>query len=403
MSLWLLCTLAALWCLVIYHHAVYPIIMLRLQQQTHAREQSQEKQQKQETVLNNVSKHRTLTILVPAYNEAEVIADKIRNVASLDYPGDKLKLIIACDGCQDNTAALARQAAKERENRQLNVKVLEFKQNHGKVALLNQLIPQIDTELIALSDASALISHDALQIANRHFYHRSVGVVAATYKLLNPGSEGEQKYWDYQVSIKRGEASIGSPIGVHGALYFFRKALFQPLPQDTINDDFILPMQIISKGYQGLYDCNLIALELEQASLGMDQQRRKRIAAGNIQQLLRLPQLLSPRLGGTAFSFLSGKALRALMPLILLLQLSICLYLAAYSETFLILSLLQLAGIFLARLSLLLPEKNLPNHKLLKPMKLAFYLINGYYSSLIGTLRYLLGLDRGHWQSVTKS
>ncbi len=404
MNTLLLTLFVLLWGLIVYHHVIFPLIMTRLQKRS-----AQSPYKSSDKSLAPVSPEtlRSVCILVPAYNEADVIADKIRNVASLDYPVDKLELIIACDGCTDETAALARLATAERENRHLNVRVLSFSKNSGKVATLNYLIPQIDADIIALSDASALISMDALQIANRHFDQTDVGVVAATYRLLNPGSDGEQKYWDYQVSIKQGEAAIGSPVGVHGALYFFRKALFTPLAADTINDDFILPMQIVSEGYRAVYDCNLIGLELEQASLDMDQKRRIRIAAGNFQQMIRLPGLWSPKLGGTAFSFISGKALRALMPLILLAQLIICLLLALSYDSFALFSLLQVFGISLARLSLLLPDDALDRPPVLravsKPLKLVFYLINGYYSCLIGTFRYLLKLDRGHWQSVSKS
>ena len=396
MSLGLLSLLALLWALIVYHHVIYPLLMRRFS--AIAKPLAHKAQAEPTSALT--SSLKSIAILVPAYNEADFIADKIRNVASLDYPAEKLELIIACDGCQDDTAAIARKTAREWLNASLNVRVIEYPQNRGKVALLNQLIPEIKADIVALSDASALISQDALHLANQHFLQPPVGVVAATYKILNPGSEGERQYWDYQIQIKRGEAAIGSPIGVHGALYFFRQALFKPLPADTINDDFILPMQIVSQGYRSIYDSTLIALELEVASLNMDQKRRLRIAAGNFQQLIRMPQLCSPKLGGTAFSFVSGKALRALMPFILLLQFLLCLLLGFDSIALLTLAALQLSAFFSARLSLLIPEHAWPKHRILKPLKLIFYLVNGYWSSLIGTLRYLAGWDRSPWRSV---
>jgi cellulose synthase/poly-beta-1,6-N-acetylglucosamine synthase-like glycosyltransferase len=343
---------------------------------------------------------KSITILVPAYNEADVIADKIRNVAALDYPADRLKLIIACDGCKDDTAAIARAVAQEPENCELNIEILDFEKNQGKVAILNHVIKQLDTDIVALSDASALISMDGLQIANQHFSNADVAVVAATYRLLNPGSAGENAYWKYQIEVKQGEAAMGSPIGVHGALYFFSRPLFKALKPDTINDDFILPMQMVAAGYAAVYDANIIALELEHADLGMDQRRRVRIAAGNMQQLLRLPALLSPRQRGTAFAFLSGKALRTLMPFIILAQLLLCAILAHESVYFLFLFLAEVSAITLARLSLFLPEKLLSKSRFTRPINLIFYLINGYFSSLIGITRYLLGLERGCWKPV---
>ncbi|EAR62010.1 glycosyltransferase family 2 protein [Neptuniibacter caesariensis] len=390
MSLLLHSFVAILWCLVIYHHLIYPIIMLRLSADTGNQTES----------LKTGNEYRTITVLVPAYNEAEYIAAKIRNVASLNYPANKIKLVIACDGCTDNTAQLARKTAQEWQNSDLDMKVIEFKNNHGKIAILNALIPEIQSEIVALSDASALISNDALLIANQHFKAPRLGIVAATYKLLNPGSEGEEKYWNYQINIKRGEAAIGSPIGVHGALYLFRKSLFETLPSDTINDDFILPMKIVSQGYKAIYDCNLVALELESATLSMDHKRRVRIASGNFQQLIRMPELCSPALGGTAFSYISGKALRSLMPFILVAQYLICNWLALDSDIFLAISALQLSAFIMARLSLFLPEHYLQDQRLLKPFSLIFYLLNGYWSGLIGSLRYLLRLDRNPWKSI---
>lgn len=381
---------AFLWVLIIYHHVLYPLIMRQIRVNE----------------ANNVEKasnnFKEITILIPAYNEADVIADKVRNIATLDYPLEKLNVIIACDGCKDNTARVARAAATEWQNRDVNLRIIEFRKNHGKVAILNHLIPQICSEIIALSDASALIAIDALKIANAHFCNQKVGVVAATYALLNPGSEGEKKYWDYQINIKRGEAALGCPIGVHGALYFFKRSLFHTMPADTINDDFILPMDIVSRGYKAIYDTNLVALELEQASTTMDKNRRVRIASGNLQQVMRLPGLLSPSLRGTAWSYLSGKVLRAFMPSILLFQLLIASYLAFNSVVWLSFFATQLLTIIAAIGSLYLPNGTLPDKKLLKPLSMGFYLINGYISGLIGTFRYLFRLDKHHWRSVSK-
>lgn len=403
MSIELLYLLAFLWGLIIYHHLLYPIILMKILK-------GQSNKDTSVTPSDNVQKGLTahksadylsICVLVPAFNEEDVIADKIRNVASLDYPSHKLQLIIACDGCNDRSAVIARQTAQEIENSALSIKIIEFAENRGKVAVLNTLIPNINSDIIALSDASALISIDGMLIANQHFKKPLVGVVAATYQLLNPGSHGELKYWQYQIDVKKGEAAIGSPIGVHGALYFFRKVLFTPLPPQIINDDFVLPMKIIAQGYKGVYASDLIALELEQASLDMDHKRRIRIAAGNFQQLLHLPELLLPKHGGTAFSFLSGKALRAIMPLILVAQLVVCLYLAKESELFLLISAMQIGGILLSRLSLIIPNTSFKNLKIIKPFMLAFYLVNGYFSGLIGILRYLTGLERGCWKSVS--
>ena len=375
----------SIWGLVIYHHLIYPLIL------KHSIRRARQRTPEIPTQYN----WPAMTLLIPAYNEADVIADKIRNIAMLDYPADRLHLVIACDGCSDDTAHIVRQTLREPEIQYLQAELLEFHENRGKTALLNAIIPTLNSELIGLSDASALISMDGLKLAAMHLSRPEVGVVAATYRILNPGSQGEARYWRYQVDVKRGEGALGSPIGVHGALYFIRKGLFSPLDADVINDDFILPMQVVSQGYRAVYEESLISLELEQASMTQDQNRRKRIAAGNIQQLLRLPGLLSPRLGGTAFAFASGKGLRAVMPLLLLLQLIACLLMSGGSEAALLFALLQIVTIVLARIRASLEQVQLPS-----AIDTLCYLVDGYSSSLIGVLRYLLGLEKGRWQRV---
>ena len=388
----LLLILLTCWLSIIYHHIVYPIILKFL---------SKKERNKTTVVEQGITKKPTLTILVPAFNEAKYIVEKIRNVASLDYPSSKLKLIIACDGCTDATAELAREATHEPENSQLDIEIIEFKKNRGKIAILNTVIKGIDSEIVALSDASALISLDALNKAFIYFNDSKLAVVAGTYKLLNPKSTGEEKYWQYQVNIKKGESAIGSPVGVHGALYFFRRDLFKPLKADTINDDFMIPMSMVAAGYNAVYDCDIIALELEGSDIEQDQRRRMRIAAGNIQQLLRLHSLLTLRHKGTALSFISGKALRAIMPLILLAQLSIVAILSFESSVFFYIFLSQSIVIALARISLVSPKFLMRESKISKTISMIFYLTNSYIVCLFGTFRYLIGLDKGSWKSVS--
>jgi len=387
----LLLTLFGLaWLLIIYHHLIYPLILKFVYTQSISPSQADALQE------DEISSLPHICILVPAYNEGDVIADKIRNVASLDYPKNKLSLLIACDGCSDDTADIVRKTVLEPEVHELKVELIEYLENRGKVAVLNQTIPQLECDIVGLSDASALISFDSLIICARQFYDDKLGILAATYKLLKPGSNGEKSYWQYQTKVKEIESSLGSPIGVHGALYFFRQHLFTPLPLDTINDDFIIPMEIVAAGYKAQYDTNIIALELEQATNEMDQKRRIRIAAGNFQQAIRLIKLLHPKHKGTAFTFFSGKAMRAMMPLILALQWLVSLALTSISPLFLAFAAVQLMSVMLARYSNQISSDRIP-----KVLAVIFYLINAYFSSLIGVISYLLGKQKGAWKTVS--
>lgn len=379
--------------LVLYHHAGYPLLLrwLAARRPVPVAKIATRgfKSGQQDDGLPKIS------LLMPAHNEAEVIAEKIRNLGALDYPADRLQVILVCDGCSDATAAIARKTHLEPESAHLDLLVVEQLSNRGKLRIINEWVPKVDGSLIALSDVSALLSVDALLAVVAHFADPEIGVVCGKYQLLHPGSIGEQVYWNYQTAIKQRESALGSIMGVHGAFYVFRSVLFVSLAGDTINDDFILPMEIVAAGYRAIYEPRIHALELEEAANSTDWQRRRRIAAGNLQQTLRLRKLLKYRFGATFFNFASGKALRAFMPFILLV-----LFL---SSGWVSLSNAWFAALFAAQclvygvawyrhLNLEAPAAAV--------VQTIYYLVSGHVNGFIGATRYIMGRERGNWRRV---
>jgi len=364
---------------VVYHHVFYPVILKKFSKKKIGSEQK------------DIDGYKAITILVPAYNEENFIRDKIINLAMLDYPNDCYNVLVYCDGCTDETAKVARLALQHPLCEGMKIEIVEAKDNIGKTALLNKVIPTLDSEIIALSDVSALLSVDALQLANKHFHDPNIGVVAGTYHILNPGNNGEAAYWSYQTEIKKGESALGGPIGAHGAFYLIRKELFQLLSDDCVNDDFVIPMQIIEKGYQAVYETKIMALELESANDEMDYKRRCRIAKGNVQQVFQLKNILKPRYKGTAFSFFSGKVLRAVMPILLL----ICLIgsiILSFSSVMAIKAIFS-AGV-IAQISIYcvayLKEKNIIRSQS-KIIHLIHYIVYGHIAGFIGIYQYMKG------------
>jgi cellulose synthase/poly-beta-1,6-N-acetylglucosamine synthase-like glycosyltransferase len=399
--------------LILYHHLVYPLILRRRLNRLPAGVKVERRSANDNTLPE-------VTLLIPAYNEAAYIGAKIANLGFIDYPADKLKIIIACDGCQDNTAALAREAAAQVENQHLHLTVLDYPQNRGKVAIINELVPTISSPWVAMSDVSALISIDGLRVAARSMSEPDVGVICSHYQLLNPGSDGEASYWQYQSRIKACEGQMGATIGVHGACYLFRTDLFKALPDDTINDDFVLPMSLVAQGYRSVYASDLHALELESSPINMDLRRRRRIAAGNAQQAWRLKGLALPKYRSVAFNFFSGKLLRVVMPYLMLALLVSTGVLALDSSFW--------TGVFISQLVVYamgitayfdgqrgLPEpivhrSNDFSRRLAKARRLlnrgaalVSYLVLGHMANLVGSVRYLLRLDSGRWVRVSDS
>ena len=361
--------------IVVYHHAMYPMLLRML-----ANKRSVENPK-----VGDENELPSIHLILPAFNEADVVAQKIRNVAQLDYPKDKLKVTLVGDGCTDETMAIAKEVMNEPDCRDLPLFIDEHLANRGKIAVLNQTISQSNSDIIALSDISAMISRDALHLAARQFQNSKVGVVNSSYQFEKYSSEGEKAYWLYQSKVKQMESLTGSVIGAHGALYFFRRTLFTELPIDTINDDFVLPMEIVAKGYQAVHDDTIIALELECVKADNNNFRRKRIAAGNLQQALRLKRLLLPKFKGVAFNFLSGKVLRVLTPFCLILLLCSSFVLAGTNWFFAILALGQSIFYGLA----LFQHSKRNQRQSGRILGVIYYFAAGHWFSFVGMIEYL--------------
>lgn len=379
--------------LVVYHHAIYPLLLKLIASQKKLLppiiKQRRYSTGFDDTVLNKFS------IVIPAYNEEKYIADKIHNLSVLDYPNDKYELILLCDGCSDRTYQVANDALAELGCSELNFQVVKYENNRGKLAVLKDGIAKARFEHIVLSDVSALLPINSLLMLDAHFAEPNVGAVSGAYRFAQQGSEGEQKYWQYQTALKSRESAVASVLGAHGAFYALRRSCYQEIPSDTINDDFLIPMNVVKQGFKVVYDPRVAAIELENVDLNQDMTRRMRIAAGNFQQLLYLLPLLSPKHGWNAINFASGKALRAITPFILLMILVTSLYLLPFHEFFYLVVVAQMVvygGVFLVNVF-----NKEPSNRLLK---LVCYLVNGYWVALIGTLKYVLGLQQKTWTKI---
>ncbi len=333
-----------------------------------------------------------ISIVMPAYNEAAHIAAKIRNLAAQDYPADRLSLTIACDGCTDETVAIARETLAETGCAHLNATVIDHPRNRGKVAVLNGTIAMVRTEVVVLTDVSAMLPRDALRRAAAHFADPMLGAVGGTYRLLKPGSAGEAGYWKYQIAVKRGEAAMGAPLGLHGAFYAIRRSAWGALPPDTINDDFVLPLEIFGRGWRVAYDETIVASEEENCDPAADLRRRRRIASGNAQQAVRLAWLLNPRFGGVALAFASGKALRVAAPILIAVSHSGSAMIASTSAVVGLLSPMHiggLAGAVRGAMAVAAAPRGLA---------IARYAVGGHIASAAGVVRYCTGRCRQPWR-----
>lgn len=252
-----------------------------------------------------------VSLLIPAYNEADVIARKIENSLALDYPPGRLEIVVASDGSSDGTAEIAQGLADG-----TRVRVLAFPENRGKVATLNASVAELRGEVIVFSDAAAMLYPDSVRKVVENFADPSVGAVSGLYKVVradqvNIGAS-EDFYWKYETFLKERESQFASTLGGHGQLHAIRKDLYPFPARGIINDDYVIPLSVLAKGYRAVYEPGAIAYEEAHEMTGFG--RRIRIMAGNFQQLREIKGLLRPVRPMELFMFLSHKLSRLLVP-----------------------------------------------------------------------------------------
>lgn len=262
-----------------------------------------------------------VTVLIPVYNEEAVIEEKIRNTLALDYPPDCLEVIVASDGSSDRTVALSRAIKDPR------LIVVAFPERSGKLATLKRAMRLATGEIVALTDASASLLPEALRKVVDDFRDPRVGCVSGRYRAREKGDTApdgrgvaEQNYFEFEVFLRRQESLLASTLGAHGAFYAIRRNLFpHSIGAHIINDDFVIPMMILEKGYRTVYESEAVVVERHETSVDGELKRRIRISTGNLQQILLLAKFLSPHYGWISFIFWSHKVIRSFQPVYLLL------------------------------------------------------------------------------------
>jgi cellulose synthase/poly-beta-1,6-N-acetylglucosamine synthase-like glycosyltransferase len=254
-----------------------------------------------------------VSLVVAAYNEEKVIEAKIQNMLDLDYPKDRIEIIIGSDGSSDKTNEIVSEYAKE------GVTLYVYPRG-GKSSVLNRTIPRANGEIVVLSDANTMFKRDAVRKLVRHFKSPQIGCVCGELRFIS--ETGEQKaegfYWKYEVILKFLESKLGSVLGANGAIYAIRKELFNPIPPNTIIDDFVIGMNVKRKGYRVIYDPEAVAYEEAADGVKSEFRRRVRIGAGDFQAIPMTIPLLNPLRGFIAFAYLSHKIIRWLCPFLML-------------------------------------------------------------------------------------
>ena len=261
----------------------------------------------------------TLSILVAVYNEEKNIENKIRSLLSVDYPEERLEILVGSDGSDDRTVELVLKYVSRR------LKLFRQKTRQGKPSMLNVLAAQANGEILVFTDARQRLDKNALKELVKHFADEKVGSVSSAlfYKNgnLDTKTAGIGMYWKYEKFIRKSESRMGSMLGATGALYAIRKELFPVLPANLILDDVYIPMRIVGQGFRAIFDKKAKIFDSMYEDPKLEFYRRARTLAGNYQLFFYLGYLFNPLKGKISWQFFSHKILRLMVPFLLVVAL----------------------------------------------------------------------------------
>ena len=336
----------------------------------------------------------TVQVIIAAFNERAHIAARMANLLALDYPQDRLRVLVGSDGSTDGTADILRELRDPRVDAQI------FPVNRGKASVLNDLVARSDAQILVFSDANTVFDPQAVRRLVAHFRRDEVGAVTGELRLKGAAGDNQDSlYWRYEQMLKMFEARIGALLGANGAIYAIRRELWTPLPPDTICDDFCIAMDIAAQRRSVIYEPQAWAEEDTPPEIADEYRRRVRIGIGNFQALFRNPRYLGHTSAATAFAYVSHKVLRWTAPHWLILGLLASVVLAVWSPFWRGFTGLQLA-VYLG--AAILYRRSADGHRISRGLSPLVFLLALNWAFLVASLRYATGSYQASWRRTQR-
>ncbi len=336
--------------------------------------------------------NKKISVVMVVCNESSVIEDKIKNIFSFDYDPKSIFLIIVDDASTDGTTDIIRGVNDDR------ITLLQNKSRLGKAAGINKAMLDVNTELVLLLDARQRVTSNALKDLSSWFYPGSrVAAVSGELKFNKNecgSSTGMDAYQKYEKYIRNTEAKVYSVPGVSGAIYMLRRDLFEEIPEDTILDDVLIPMNAAKEGYWVGFDDRVIAWDVSSDDMVREKRRKTRTLNGNYQVLFRNTSWLIPGVHPIWFPYLSHKIMRLTAPFLVILSISLSMIIALKGNMlYMALGASLSFGVLLYPLSLYFNFIN--NNKILR-ITVSFVALNWF--NLLGFYQYLFSPKVQSWK-----
>ncbi len=335
----------------------------------------------------------SVTLVIPCFNEATILDEKVANSLALHYPN--IHIIFITDGSSDGSKKLLEKYPQ--------VTVLHHPQRAGKAMAENRAMQFVETQITVFCDANALLNKDAILNLVKHFANPKVGAVSGEKRVMKSDTGAgstEGIYWKYESLLKRLDSAFHTVVGAAGELFAIRTALFTPMLPDTINDDLTQSLQVNLKGYTVAYAPDAFASEMPSSDLQEEKKRKVRMVAGAWQSMARQPRIFNvfkyPLL---AFQFISHRALRwTLCPLAIMLLIPTGILLCCTKEIYSLLFYLQSVFYALAILGFIAERTNLR----LKLLFVPYYFLFMNYTAMLGFFRFMKGGQTALWEKAKR-
>ena len=339
-----------------------------------------------------------ITLVIPCFNEADILIEKINNCTRLDYPAAKLTLVFITDGSSDNSGKVLQQYPF--------IKVLHENRRAGKTAAENRAMLFVNTPFVIFSDANTMLNKEAVKNIVKHFANDMVGCVSGEKRIITDTSDsasaaGEGIYWKYESLLKKLDSELYSAVGAAGELVAFRTSLYKNLPEDTLLDDFMQSMQMAAAGFKIVYEPEAYAVETASANVAEELKRKVRICAGGWQSISRLSSTLSfSRTPLLYFQYISHRVLRwTVTPFLLLTIFIINIFLVTNGNFFYqVLGIGQILFYAASIVGYVLENRRVR----FKPVFVPYYFCVMNYAVVAGLKRYLSGNQKATWDKAQR-
>lgn len=339
----------------------------------------------------------TVTVLITAYNEQDAIREKLENTLAIEYPKNKIEILVASDGSTDRTEQIVEEFADR------GVKLIRTHGRVGKTATQNAAVESATGEIILFSDATTAYRPDVFRKLLPSFADETVGCVAGRLVYVDDEStnvgKGAQSYWGYETFIKIAESQACSLIGASGCLYAVRRSAYEPLYPEACSD-FLICTSIYRKGLRSVFAPEAVCTEETNRDASHELKMRVRVISQTFTDLWRNRDMMNPfKSGFFAVELFSHKVLRYAVPLILFVAFIASIALAAQSLIYLLIFAVQLAFYLLAGLGWLIERSGRSASILAMPL----YFVLANLASVVAFYKFLRGETYARWEPIREA